>query len=195
MQRQFNPGGNIMALISRISRLFKADFHAVLDQVEEPHMLLKQAIREMEEELNAGENRQRQALVERDDLKARHEEMQQALRDIDEELDICFEGEKGELARELIKRKLQTQRVFKRVSVRLQTAEKGLLEDKKTLAENRAALESARQKAELFKDRLPQNFGDSTFLDDMAWSPHELVVSDNDVEVAFLREKKRRAQS
>ena len=37
-----------MALINRLSRLFKADFHAVLDQIEEPELLLKQAIREME---------------------------------------------------------------------------------------------------------------------------------------------------
>ena len=44
-------GGNIMALINRVARLFKADFHAVLDQIEEPELLLKQAVREMEDEL------------------------------------------------------------------------------------------------------------------------------------------------
>jgi phage shock protein A len=195
MQQKFKPGGNIMALISRISRLFKADFHAVLDHVEEPHMLLKQAVREMEEELNAGEMRHREALVEREDLNARQEEMLQALSDIDEELDICFEDEKSELARELIKRKLQAQRVNKRVAARLEAAQKALLEDKKILAEHQAALESARQKAELFQERLPHKACDSAFLDDMAWNPRALAVSDNDVEVAFLREKKRRAQS
>ena len=40
-----------MALIKRLSRLFAADLHAVLDQIEEPEALLKQAVREMEEEL------------------------------------------------------------------------------------------------------------------------------------------------
>ena len=40
-----------MALINRVSRLFRADFHAVLDQIEEPELLLKQAIRDMEDEL------------------------------------------------------------------------------------------------------------------------------------------------
>jgi phage shock protein A len=184
-----------MALISRISRLFKADFHAVLDQVEEPYMLLKQAVREMEEELNAGEMRQRDALFERDDLKAQHEDMQQALNDIDEELDICFEDDKSDLARALIKRKLQTQRVFKSVSSRLEAAEKALLEGKKLLAENHASLESARQKAELFTERSPHQACGSASPGDMAWSPHELVVSDSDVEVAFLREKRRRIQS
>lgn len=183
-----------MALITRISRLFKADFHAVLDQVEEPYILLKQAVREMEEELNACEIRQRETLVQREDLKARKVEVQQVLSDIDEELDICFEGEKCELARELIRRKLQTQRLSKRVAGRLETLEKGLLKGEKMLADNRAALESARQKAELFRGHSSHKAGDSSYLDDMAWGPTELVVSDNDVEVAFLREKKRRAQ-
>ena len=53
-----------MALITRVGRLFRADLHAVLDRVEEPEVLLRQAIREMEEEL--AEERQRLRL-------ARHE--------------------------------------------------------------------------------------------------------------------------
>ena len=40
-----------MALINRVTRLFKADIHAVLDQIEEPEQLLRQAVRDMEEEL------------------------------------------------------------------------------------------------------------------------------------------------
>ena len=40
-----------MALINRVSRLFKADFHAVLDQLEEPEQILKQAIRDMEDDM------------------------------------------------------------------------------------------------------------------------------------------------
>ena len=34
-----------MALIRRVSRLFAADMHAVLDQIEEPDVVLRQAIR------------------------------------------------------------------------------------------------------------------------------------------------------
>ena len=40
-----------MALVNRISRLFRADFHAVLDQIEEPDLLLRQAIREMQDDM------------------------------------------------------------------------------------------------------------------------------------------------
>ena len=183
-----------MALISRISRLFKADFHAVLDQVEEPRILLKQAVREMEDEIAAAEQRQRQALFDRDEMTVRKEELEQALLDINEELDVCFEEQESELARDLIRRKLQTGRFSKRVTARLDAAEKELREGQKTLLENRATLESMRQKAELFSERLTKQDSDHSLIDDMAWSAQELGVSDNDVEVAFLREKKRRAQ-
>ncbi|MFV2090729.1 MAG: PspA/IM30 family protein, partial [Pseudomonadales bacterium] len=44
-----------MVLITRISRLFTADVHAVLDRIEEPEVVLKQAIREMAEEVSHGE--------------------------------------------------------------------------------------------------------------------------------------------
>ena len=54
-----------MALITRISRLFKADFHAVLDQIEEPEQLLRQAIREMEDDLDATEHDHKLSRMER----------------------------------------------------------------------------------------------------------------------------------
>jgi phage shock protein A len=44
-----------MALITRIARLFKADMHSLLDSIEEPQSVLKQAIREMSEAIEQGE--------------------------------------------------------------------------------------------------------------------------------------------
>ena len=40
-----------MALITRLTRLFRADAHAVLDRMEEPDVVLAQAVREMEEDV------------------------------------------------------------------------------------------------------------------------------------------------
>ena len=45
-----------MALMTRVARLFRADLHAVLDRIEEPEVLLRQALREMEDGVN-GERR------------------------------------------------------------------------------------------------------------------------------------------
>ena len=41
--------------INRVSRLFRADFNAVLDQIEEPEQLVRQAIRDMEDDISAAE--------------------------------------------------------------------------------------------------------------------------------------------
>jgi phage shock protein A len=71
-----------MALINRVSRLFTADLHAVLDRIEEPDALLRQAIREMEEDLANTEQRIGWLEHERDQLAGRQTEIEQSLADV-----------------------------------------------------------------------------------------------------------------
>ena len=77
-----------MALINRMSRLFTADVHAVLDRIEEPDVLLRQAIREMEEELALSEQRVRVLEHEREALGDRQRKVQAALTELGEQLDV-----------------------------------------------------------------------------------------------------------
>ena len=95
-----------MALITRISRLFRADLNAVLDRVEEPEMLLRQSIREMEDHLSADEQKSRVMQHESDRLEVRLSEIDAKLLRLDEELDLCFSTDNEDLARSLVKRKL-----------------------------------------------------------------------------------------
>ncbi len=83
-----------MALITRLSRLFQADFHAVLDRIEEPDIQLKQAIREMQIELQ--QNEQRLALLqhEAEQLSNLATDCRNKIVAFDEELDICFAAKK-----------------------------------------------------------------------------------------------------
>ncbi len=182
-----------MALINRVSRLFKADFHAVLDQIEEPEQLLKQAIREMETDLAETEQRIRVCAHDQEALATRKSEIESKLAEIDEELDLCFASEKDDLAKGLIKKKLEAERLSKRLSSKYSASEKNLTEQRAMLDENRATLEGLRQKAELFAQRAPAD-SESEF-DDIAWMARELRVSDDEVEVAYLREKSARSQS
>ena len=180
-----------MALITRISRIFKADFHAVLDQIEEPEMLLKQAIREMEDSLSETELLLNSARIEEEELKTRTTDLENTLGEIDEELDVCFESNEETLARSLIKRQLETQRFSKLVATKLIATEKNVCQQQKTLEDNRAVLESMRQKAELFNENSVKNSSRAD-ISDSVWRPQELLVNDAEIEVAFLREKKRR---
>ena len=177
-----------MALITRISRLFRADFHAVLDRIEEPDILLRQAIREMEEALGADEHRLRMLNHEQEQLLARTRELDQALHGIEEELDICFAADKDELARPLVRRKLEAQRLGNHLSRRRESLQQARTALEARLHENRCRLENLRQKAALIGD---EHQPEST---DDRWSGPDVTVHDEDVEIAFLREKQKRAQ-
>lgn len=184
-----------MALINRISRLFKADFHAVLDQIEEPEALLKQAIRDMEDDLAASEQRIARLAHDQDALAARQKDLQGAIADIDAELDLCFESKKDDLARSQIRKKLEAERLLKRLTTTFDSNRQYLDEQRSAIKEKASTLESLRQKAELIADRAPVGSDPGSEFDDVAWMARELNVSDDEIEIAYLREKSKRSAS
>ena len=184
-----------MALINRISRLFKADFHAVLDQIEEPEALLKQAIRDMEDDVVNTEQRIGLCAHDQDALTQRKGELEGAVTEYEAQLDLCFESDKDDLARNIIRKKLETERLLNRLSTKHAANSKYLGEQRTALEQNRETLESLQQKAELFAQRTPAPVdGDSEF-DDIAWMAREMTVGDDEVEIAYLREKSIRSAS
>jgi phage shock protein A len=176
-----------MALISRVTRLFRADFHAVLDRVEEPDILLRQAIREMEEDLNRDEQAYRGHERDREQLAKRESEFHQLTRSLVEELDVCFSADKEDLARALMRRKLETERSLQLLIRRRETITTQLNRLAQRLEDNRSRYESMQQQAELFDEQ--NRYTDSAD----AWSGIDVRVRDEDVEVALLKERQRRA--
>ena len=177
-----------MALIKRISRLFTADMHAVLDQLEEPEVVLRQAIREMEEELARQAQRHKWLDREIELTATRIEEVAAACTDLDSKLDTCFEHDNETLARKLTRRKLETQKIAERLGTKRAALEDQLSEIETTIDSNRAQLDSLQQKAELFASERPV---DVEGVDNHAFA----CVDDDEVEIAFLREKQSRATS
>ncbi len=183
-----------MALINRVSRLFKADLHAVLDQIEEPEQILRQAVRDMEAELAANEQSILRCSQEQDALRNRLQALQPAAKDIGDQLDLCFSSGKDDLAKTLIRKKLEAERVQQQLSAR-HTAGTAYLEEQRTrLEHNKNTLESLRQKAEVFALRRPSASSQPDW-DDTGWMTRELNVAESDVVIAFLREKSLRSIS
>jgi len=176
-----------MALITRVSRLFQADFHAVLDRIEEPGVLLRQAVREMEEELARDEQHSRMLLQEQRQFMTRASGLKQSLHALEAELDTCFEAGNDDLARACIRRRLETQRFVDHLSRRREALEETLADLDTRIRENQARLESMRQKAELLagENARPAE----------RWNIPDVTVRDEDVEVALLREKQHRSRS
>lgn len=181
-----------MALINRVSRLFKADIHAVLDQIEEPGQLLKQAIRDMDEELEAAGRRLASDLYGAESLEARRREILASMADIGGQLDLCFASGKDELTRSLIRKKLEAERIVKRLDAKIESKQAALTEQRTLIRQNRQTLEGLRQKAALFVHR-PDHSGVAEGTGDDGWLARELLVGDDEVEIAYLREKAQRS--
>jgi phage shock protein A len=174
-----------MALINRMSRLFTADVHAVLDRIEEPDVLLKHAIREMEEELARSELRVRGLEHEHAALGERQRKSQAMLAELGEQLDVCFASGNDDLARKVLKRRLETERLERHVTERRAALDRELAARRAALDEQGEQLDAMRQKAELLTPTAP---GDER-------GNMELAVGDAEVEVALLRERQKRQQS
>jgi phage shock protein A len=96
-----------MTLITRMSRLFKADLHGILDGLEEPQEVIKQAIRDMEEDIATQERHleELRAIMQR--LAREAQETTATMQEIESQIDICFAAENESLARNLIRKRLE----------------------------------------------------------------------------------------
>ena len=169
-----------MALISRVSRLFTADVNAVLDRIEEPDVLLKQSIREMEDAVVKGEQHLNWLRHEVRQLETKRDAGIDALHEFDSELDICFEAGEEELARTLVKRKLTEERDNKAAVAQLDSVTSAIVDLDATLADQRDKLAEMQHNAELLtKSSIPHVGSEAT-------------IGQDEVDVAFLREKQRR---
>ncbi len=178
-----------MALITRLTRLFQADFHAVLDSIEEPDIQLKQAIREMEFELQ--QEQQALALLqhESEQLTNLIIDLENKLGNFDEELDICFSAKKDDLARDLIRRKLEAETTRTDASKQSGLINTSIEKCQKRLVEHQQQLDNMKQKLGFLVTEKQASV--STY----RAVPTDINLRNEDIEIAFLREKQLRAKS
>jgi len=182
-----------MALITRVTRLFRSDLNAVLDNIEEPITLLKQAVRDMQESIDADEQQFKLLTHEHTQLLTRKSDLELSLEQLEEALDVCFESKKEELAKGLIKRKLGHQRLAKLLINKCDALVNTLSELKIRLDENSTRLTSMQQKADILSEREVTEFATTSHQE--VWDTTGTAISNEDIEVAFLREQQKRAES
>ncbi|MGJ0484522.1 MAG: PspA/IM30 family protein [Methylomicrobium sp.] len=172
-----------MALITRLARLFQADMHAVLDAIEEPALLLKQSIREMEESIAADEKQIRLWECEQRQVAGKRDWLEESLDDLEEKCALCFKSHKDDLARSFIRRKLEAQQAKQLLAGKITALQEKIFRLTDQLTEHQAQLAAMKQKAEIF---LEENSVNATH-----WEYPSVNVRDEDVEVAFLSEKQK----
>jgi hypothetical protein len=108
------------------------------------------------------------------------------LKALDEELDICLAAQQDELARDLVRRKLAAKIHQQRTRERIETLESQGQALTRQIDEQGQQLTSMKQKLELLvSSRDPASAA--------SW-PGEDVIRSEEIEIALLREKQRRAK-
>lgn len=171
-----------MALISRFTRLFRADLHAVLDRIEEPEVLLRQSVREMEENLHEDQRSLKILDHELDCLPALQTQVIEQLAQVQDEIVLCLDSDNDQLARGKVRRKLELQQRGKHLQSKQENLDKEVTELRERVKTNQHRLASMRQKLEVFVQENNDHGQHSPLME-------EVVITEDDVEVALLREK------
>lgn len=139
-----------MAILERMKRLFRADVHAILDAVEEPEAVLKQAVREMEEALDS-----KQASLARNErvlsaLRNQETDLTQECEAAERDLQLTLEQGTEELGHKMIGRKLVCGKRLSLLRHRITTLEEACRLAAQEVDSQKAQLDSILERAKAF---------------------------------------------
>lgn len=174
-----------MALITRLARLWRADINALLDRLEAPDLVLAQAVREMEQALDGERRRLAHHTRELDRLGAQEAACSETLGQAASALEDCLAEGREDLARPLIRRRLEGEREQRRLGLRRAELEAESERTRRRIAERESQLVDLRARAAPYP-------GAAADLDEDPISVCVSPIRDEDVEIHLLRAKRQR---
>ena len=178
-----------MTLINRVARLFRADIHGILDCIEEPAVILKQAVREMEQEIQKRAAQLKQLEAHTQDLSGQLGKRRKGLSEIGEQIELCFRAGNEELGRNFVRKRLESERSIQAIEEQIEACDNQRRASEKRLTEQREKLQSVIEKMDLLGEQTRSAEGAAQGM--FSESPR---ISDEEVEIAFLKEKEKRAK-
>ena len=139
-----------MPILNRVTRLFQADVHAILDVIEEPEAVLKQAIREMQESLDQKQGQLARSSRMLDALRNNQTRLDAELAKAVADLRLCMKNGPEELSRKTIARKLALQKHLLVIEQRIVDLEKLRNEQRSAIEIQQSQLESILEKSRIF---------------------------------------------
>lgn len=175
-----------MALLTRLTRLLRADLHALLDRMEAPDVLLQQALREMDADLQARQQQQKQRVLQCQRIEQQLVVLEQQTQQFQSELDLCFESCNDALARTFLRRQLETQQRIQQLQFNHHALQQHIERASDELAQQQAQFDSLQLQAEAFTSHevpvpAPSSSGDTP-----------CQITEADIELALLKAKKER---
>jgi len=179
-----------MAIIRRFSRMCRADLNGVLDQLEDKGLLLKQFLRDMEAELARKEARLRQLAAAHDQARTDRDARDRERARLDQDLTVAVEKDRDDIARFLIRRIKQQERVQDQVARRMASLEQESAELGRLVEEQRLRYEQLQLQAREYLRRTENDRKEAVFASAVP-DPFPGEPSDEEVELELIRAKER----
>lgn len=145
-----------MGIFTRIIRIFKADIHGVMDQLEDQGLLLKQHLRDMEKALSQKEARLKKLAVSRRQIEQEMNKYQEDTKKIEHDLTVSIEKGRDDIARMLI-RKLKPMSHHKdELERHLEAMEREIAQVQGTVEKQRLQYEQFQLKSKAFDHKREQ---------------------------------------
>lgn len=93
-----------MGIISRITTLFKADIHGIMDEMQDDEVLIKHCLREMEEEIGRKESKYNKMKISFTHSHQLYEKLKDDIEQLDADLDAALRKDRDDIARFIIKK-------------------------------------------------------------------------------------------
>ena len=176
-----------MPILNRLSSLVFADVHAVLDKLEDPHTSLNMAVRDMEASLSGSAQEISGLKCSIENYRRRHAEHTQRLVIFDDELDVCFGSNEEDLAKIVLRKKLTCEQALSSIEKSIAALDHSLKREQVLFRENERRLSAMREKLELHAQEFESPFREAETFGGVCDA-----VSEEAVQVAFLKEQQRR---
>jgi phage shock protein A len=177
-----------MGIMARFMRLCKADIHGVMDQLEDKGLLLKQSLRDMEEELGRKEARLRKLVASREQLKRDDERTTRECEKLDQDIEAAIEKDRDEIARSLIKQFKPLARHRDELGRHIQTLAREISQFRECVEEQRFQYEQLRLKSKEYFHRMEREAWEKTISIAMPSSVSG-EASEAEVELEFIQRK------
>lgn len=177
-----------MGIMTRFARLCKADIHGVMDQLEDKGLLLKQHLRDMQEELDRKEARLASVLASRNETELEREQRSREYQALEQDLTLAIAKEKDDIARTLIRKLKPLAHHRDELGRHVQALDRDIAQFRTVLDEQRLLHEQLRLKAAEHLRRTERQQWEETIAGTI---PHGLCAepAEAEVELELMRRK------
>jgi phage shock protein A len=175
-----------MAILTRIIQIVKADVHAVMDQLEDQGILLKQHLRDMEESLSQKETRLKKMMLSRSQVQQEYEKYSKESSKLEQDLEVAIKKERDDIARMLIKKLKPLTHILKERQYQTEVLDQEISQFKESLDRQRLQYEHLKHKAADYFQGAAQYLGEKPLSTSTPTSIYQ-ALSEEEVELELLQ--------